>query len=190
MNWFKNRKTITKLMVGFGFLALLIAFVGYRGITGMSTINDMLDTMYNRDMTGLSAIKEANINLIYVGRAMRAAVLNNHKTELDRIEQHSRNVDKYLAAVASNPDAAENTIVTEKGKAEIAKLKSGLAEYQRHGRGVMSMALEGNDEGAQLLITKIRALADQMDNGMTEIANMKEGLSKKAYEDAAATFQQ
>ena len=33
MNWFKNRKTVTKLMIGFGVLAAMLAFVSLSGIS-------------------------------------------------------------------------------------------------------------------------------------------------------------
>jgi len=58
MAWFKNLKTMAKLMIGFGTLALLMGVVGYQGVTGMGTINDKLATLYQRDMQGLNAIQD------------------------------------------------------------------------------------------------------------------------------------
>ena len=113
MNWFKNRKTVTKLMIGFGLIAAMLAFVAYRGITASNVINTMLNTMYERDLKGLSSIKEANINLIYIGRAFRAAILADDKAE---VERYRGDIDKYITAVNTLFAETEKTIVTDEGK--------------------------------------------------------------------------
>ena len=86
MNWFKNRKAVTKLMLGFGLMALLLAFVAYRGLSSASQINNRLETLYQRDLMGLSAVKEANINLVYIGRSIRAVHQNAHSAALMGID--------------------------------------------------------------------------------------------------------
>ena len=65
----------TKLFGAFLVVCLLGAAVSAIGIRNASTINDAADLMYARDLTGLSEIKEANIGLLYVGRALRNALL-------------------------------------------------------------------------------------------------------------------
>jgi len=188
MNWFKNRKTVTKLMMGFGALALLIAFVGYRGVAGMNTINEALGTMYNRDMAGLSAIKEANINLIYAGRAVRAAVLADDKAE---VELHARNLQKSLTDMTKFLEAAEKTLATEKGKAVFAKLKIAIGEWEPQIRQAVRLAEEiGKDQEAKQVIVKSRASADEVDTLMNEIAEMKESLGKKSYDENMALYQE
>ena len=61
MTWFYNFSTMKKLVCGFLFVSLIMIGVGYTGVTGMSQLNGMLGTLYNRDMKGLSYIKEANL---------------------------------------------------------------------------------------------------------------------------------
>ena len=190
MTWFKNRKTVTKLLLAFGFLALLIGFVGYRGVAGMSAIDDAMGTLYTRDVAGLTAIKEANIDLVSIGRSMRAAVLNDYKTEQARIQQHSRDVDRKLADMDAKLEVTEKTLVTEKGKAEMAKLKAALTEWRTPVGEVLRLATEGKRDAAQQVIVKVRPLADQVETSMGVIAGMKETLSKQAYEESIAMYQQ
>ena len=69
MKWFSNLKVGTKLISAFIVVSLITAVVGYIGIRNMGTINDMADDMYLKELLGISYIKEANINLIYISRA-------------------------------------------------------------------------------------------------------------------------
>lgn len=41
---------------------------GMIGINNMSKINDSADRLYQQELMGLSYVKEANIDLAYVGR--------------------------------------------------------------------------------------------------------------------------
>ena len=52
MKWYKNAKTSTKLMLAFGLLALMLAAVGYEGIGAASSLNGILDTLYERHLLG------------------------------------------------------------------------------------------------------------------------------------------
>jgi hypothetical protein len=62
MTWFKNLKTMTKLMLGFGILALLMSVVGYMGLSGMAEIDQMMSTLYQQDMLGLRDRKSTRLN--------------------------------------------------------------------------------------------------------------------------------
>ena len=186
MNWFRDRKTVTKLMIGFGLIAAMLAFVAYRGITAASGINTMLNTMYERDFKGLSAIKEANINLIYIGRAFRAAVLAGDKAE---VERYRGNIDKYTTAVNTLLAETEATLVTDEGKRKLGEVKAGLAEYFPQVAEIMRLAQAGDEKGARELTLKARAAADRADNAMTEVANVKQKLGEAAYKDSDVVFE-
>lgn len=71
----KNMKVGTRLIAGFLFVSILGAVVGGIGIRNMSVINDKASEMYQKELLGISYVKEANINLIYIGRAIRRASL-------------------------------------------------------------------------------------------------------------------
>ena len=75
MKWFYNLKMLWKLLLSFALVLGLMAFVGYMGVNGMGQINHMLNTLYERDMIGLSEIKEANFDLAVIGRTMRQVAL-------------------------------------------------------------------------------------------------------------------
>ncbi len=185
MNWFRNRKTVTKLMIGFGLVAAMLVFVAYRGITASGGINTALNTMYERDLKGLSSGKEANINLIYIGRAFRTAILAGDKAE---VERQRRDIDKYITTVNTLLAETEKTIVTDEGKRAIAEARAGLAEYYPQVAEIMRVVQAGDEKAARELAVRIRAAGDRADNALTEIANTKQKLSEQAYKDSDVLF--
>jgi len=84
MAWFKNLKTMTKLMLSYGMLALLLGAVGYQGISGMGQIDEMMSKLYSRDMLGLSAIKDVATSVAMVGRQTRGAVISTDMAAMQR----------------------------------------------------------------------------------------------------------
>ena len=56
-------KVGAKLIGGFLIICAIAAFIGVMGISNMSKINNMLNTLYEKHLLGLSHTKEANVNL-------------------------------------------------------------------------------------------------------------------------------
>ncbi len=181
MNWYRNCKTVTKLMIGFGLIAAMLAFVAYRGVTASNAINAMLNTIYERDLKGLSSAKEANINLIYIGRAFRAAMLASDKAQVERLRG---DVDKYITAVNTLLAETEKTIATEEGKRALAETKAGLAEYYPQVTEIMRLVEAGDAKAATALMPKAQAAATRADDAMTAVANVKQKVADQAYKDS------
>ena len=76
MRWFHDLPTATKLLVAFGIMSTLLAGVGYMGLHGMSVLNRMLEETYQTDTLGIKHIKDANLDLLYVNRALQNAILD------------------------------------------------------------------------------------------------------------------
>lgn len=68
---FKDMKVATRLLSGFFVLTFIGALVAGIGIYNMHQLNSAADSLYDQDLLGISHLKEANINLIYIHRAVR-----------------------------------------------------------------------------------------------------------------------
>jgi len=66
---FTQYRLRTRLIAGFLSVILLGAGVAAVCIHGLSRLNEQSQTLYDKELPGISHLKEANINLIYVGRA-------------------------------------------------------------------------------------------------------------------------
>lgn len=97
---FSNMKVGTRLLAGFIFIALMGSAVATIGIFNMASMNRQSENTYANDLLGLSAIKEANINLIYIGRAARGVLLARTPEERAKIgtllDTGRRDMGKYL----------------------------------------------------------------------------------------------
>ena len=58
MNWFLNRQTMTKLIIGFSALSVLMAAMGFVAISGMTTMSESTETLYEKHLKGLHAVDE------------------------------------------------------------------------------------------------------------------------------------
>ena len=117
---FKNMKVGTRLIAGFLFVSLLGAIVAGIGIANMGTISDKADRMYANELLGISYIKEANINLIYAGRARGNFLLSTTDEERER---NRTSIKKYLAGVKRNLESAKPLFVTERAAGTVCRLR-------------------------------------------------------------------
>ncbi len=185
MNWFKDLKTLTKLMLGFGFLALLMLFVGYQGISGMNTLNTMLNTTYERDLMGMAAIKDLNTNIAVIGRESRQAVLD---TDMASMESDNQKLEAAFTAVDDQLARAEKTFTTDEGKAAVRKLKELLPEYRTIVKDVVRLTMANDNKGAATTLAKARLVAEQVARTAADGSAIKDRLAKQAYDDSDVLY--
>src|ERR1700689_2439169 len=87
MQWFKDLRTATKLMLGFGLMALLMATVGYLGIRGMTGIQTDLVNLHDHDALGIMHLGQANVALVMTAREIRAMLLASDPSEMASLRQ-------------------------------------------------------------------------------------------------------
>jgi methyl-accepting chemotaxis protein len=185
MRWFKNLKTMTKLMLGFALVGLIMAGVGYMGVSSLARVNGMLETLYGRDMLGLSAVKEAQIELFTIGRDMRQSLLVAEKGERERL---GHEIEKTDVLLRENLKTYEKTLATAEGKAKFVELEKTYAEYLGVVKDVMKFSIAGDDKAAKERLaaggSTVRKVVEQM-NGLAVI---KENLGKKVYGESADLY--
>lgn len=76
-----NYKTSTKLITAFSLVALIAAAVGGFAILNMKRINDADAQLYERELIGLSLVKEANVARITAVVALRDVILAANENE-------------------------------------------------------------------------------------------------------------
>src|SRR5579884_220399 len=87
MEWFKNRRTATKLMLSFGLLALLMGTLGLLGLRGMSAIEGALADLHQNHALGVMHLERANTHLTATGRAIRRLQTAENADQLEQSRQ-------------------------------------------------------------------------------------------------------
>ncbi len=185
MQWFRNLRTMAKLMLGFVLVGALTGGVGYVGISNMSKINDMLATLYERDMTGLKAIEEANVHLVEVERTVRGLILETDRGAMERQVQQIQQFDKELRESLAT---YQKTIVSAEAKEKFAEIDRSYTELMREYQDILKAALANDDKAATEKIFKTRELAGKVDETMAFLANNKAKRAKQTYEESSAIY--
>ena len=187
---FNRMKVGTRLIAGFLALTLLGAIVAAIGIFNMSRINEANDRLYDRELLGISYVKEANINLIYVGRALRNVLLAS--TDKDR-QAAIASVETARTQLKANIDKARPLFVTENGKRMFAELDQHIRSYETHiteaTRLALADSLQQGRSSVDYLFTTMAPVANEVDNRLTEITRQKEQVAHAAAKDATVLYE-
>jgi methyl-accepting chemotaxis protein len=187
MKWFKNLQTKAKLMLGFGFLSLLMGVVGYQGLSGMSTINDKLARLYQRDMRGLSAIQDVATTVAMIGRQTRGAVID---TDTAAIQKEKDKVEALFLRLDAAMAITEQTFITERGKALVTELKPAVPEYRSICTDTIRLSLANDKKAAVEVLSKAAPVGDRINNLVQEATDLKQTFGREAFEESAKTYQQ
>jgi methyl-accepting chemotaxis protein len=184
MGWFYNMGMMKKLLSGFLLVSAIMAAVGYVGVTGMSNINGMLGTLYERDMLGLSAIKEANINLMFIARDMRNSII---ETDPAAIQKATENANKTAEDLKANLAKYEKTLATDAGKAEFAKLNEALPAYLALVKDVQTLAAADKKDQAVEQLHQRGAVVAEIVKVLGNLAEMKEKVGEQTFASSSET---
>jgi methyl-accepting chemotaxis protein len=187
---FANMKIGMKLIGGFILVAAFSIVVGAVGITNAGKINEAADNMYGRELMGLSYIKEANINLIYVGRARANALLAT--SEAERTKQVDT-AGKAMTTMKEYMEKARPLFVSERGKQLFATYSKQVEDYTRASGAVFQLAtsrdLQKRDETLSQALSTVGTLASSLDDLMTELTEQKEARAKQASEETTVLYE-
>ncbi|MBF0460448.1 MAG: MCP four helix bundle domain-containing protein [Magnetococcales bacterium] len=184
MQWLKDMRIGTKLIMAFLIISTLMIGVGWVGIVNMGAIDAADDRMYDLELLGLNAIQEVNGNMIYMTREERSILTAPTQEARDR--QLSGNTE-HMGALQKQLTEAKARFVTEKGKALLAQLDTALAEWQPLHEAVLNQAknepLPQTRPAVELSFGQAYDKAEVIDKLLDELTSMKAERAKKASDD-------
>jgi len=187
---FKQMKVGTRLIAGFLTLAILGAVVAAIGIYNMSQMNARTDRLYTRELLGISYVKEANINLVYIGRAVRSVLLASNEKDRDAA---IASITRTRGDLHANLDKARGLFFSEQGKRSFAELDRGVQEYETLVEEVTRRAqadgLQQERAAVDYLLLTVAPKANELDTRMTDLTRIKERNAEEAAQDASALYE-
>ncbi len=127
MQWFKQLRVATKLIVGFLIVSVIGMAMGLLGVVNMGRMTEWTSRIYNADLQALKAVQDANINLLYASRAqialLSASTMGERATEKTLIEKSFGVVDERIKQ-------ARSSFQTEQGQALIKQFDTMLPAYR------------------------------------------------------------
>jgi methyl-accepting chemotaxis protein len=182
-------KVGTRLIAGFLSLAVLGAIVALIGIFNMSRMNDNANDLYQRELLGVSYVKEANINLVYIGRAVRnmllAASEKDRQAAATKVAESRTRMKDYL-------DKARPLFYTEDGKRMFGELDARLREYEvllaEVGKRAQAEPLQESRATVDYVFTTFAPTADWIDDRLTALTVVKERNAHDAAAEAGELY--
>jgi methyl-accepting chemotaxis protein len=185
-----NRMTVgARLLAGFLTITFLGAVVAAIGINSMSRMNADAERLYTRELLGIAHTKEANIQLIDIGRSLRDLMLasdaQQQKAAMERIESLSR-------ALYASLDKARPLYFSEHGKRSFAAVDQGVREYETAARQAIKMLLEGDATDRQAVLEYLRDTvtprSNEADKRLSALIEIKENNARLVAAEATATY--
>jgi methyl-accepting chemotaxis protein len=186
---FNQMKVSTRLIAGFLSLAVLGAVVALIGIFNMSRMNDSADDLYRKELLGISYVKEANINLIYIGRALRNVLLaasdKDRQAAVSTIEASRTRLKDYL-------DKSRPLFYSEKGKKMFAELDERMREYDalvsEASKRALADPLQENRATVDYVFNTFAPKANWIDDRLTALTVVKEQNAQAAATESAQLY--
>jgi methyl-accepting chemotaxis protein len=187
---FKKMTVGTKLISGFLTLAIIGAIVACIGIYDMGRIDDKANDMYNQELMGLSYIKEANINLIYIGREQGNVLLARTK---DEREKNTANMKKYLADANDYLEKAKPLFYAQESKALFTQYENASKLYEqelwRATKLIDDEKLAEHSDELSIALREARRHTDTLDDLLSSLAEQKEISAKQMSEHTTELYE-
>ncbi|MEQ9727546.1 methyl-accepting chemotaxis protein [Pseudomonas sp. WHRI 8822A] len=184
-----NFKIGTRLIVAFIMVAGISAVVGLVGLSNTSTMNDLADKMYARELMGLSKIKDANINLIYIGRARANYVIAPTQQDRDRIRSE---INHYSETARVLMDDARKMFSSDRAMELFRESDAVWKDYQESMaqtlRAAAAQDLYAGDPELQRHMTETRAHGDKIGEIFAELSKIKEANASQANDETTALY--
>jgi len=187
---FKQMKVGTRLIAGFLALALLGSAVAAVGIFNMSQMNERTHALYEKELLGLSYVKQANVNLIDVGRTLRSVMLassdKDRRAALSKLDAENRHLSENL-------DKARPLFWTPTGLSLFKELDADVREYQSRVAQALKLveadALQDSRPSVDYLFTMVAPQSAVTDKRMATLAESKQANATSVVEQATAAYE-
>jgi PAS domain S-box-containing protein len=179
-------KLSTKLLIGFSVGLLIAILIGVNAIQSLNKMSEQAQALYEKELLGISHLKEANINLIYMGRSLRQMILasdaEGRGKALAMINKANVTLQKELAE-------ARKTIFREENKKLLLKFDAEFDQYRRNVNRATTM-LEKEDFNKSEAVAYISSpefinVGNEADNTLTAMTKVKEEGARKTAQSLA-----
>jgi two-component system sensor histidine kinase/response regulator len=141
MGVLEKLKLPIKLLIGFSGGLLIAILIGANAIRSLNEMSEQAQTIYEKELLGISHLKEANINLIYMGRNMRQMML---APDAAGREKARAAIDKAGVALKMELGEARKRVWREEVRILLVTFDAQFEQYRRNvDRAIALLEKEG-----------------------------------------------
>ncbi|MFZ4437090.1 MAG: PAS domain S-box protein [Syntrophales bacterium] len=129
MGVLEKLKLPIKLLIGFSGGLLIAILIGVNAIQSLNKMSEQAQAIYEKELLGISHLKEANINLVYMGRSLRQMML---APDAAGREKARAVIDKASVTLKMELGEARKRIWREEVKKLLVTFDSQFEQYRRN----------------------------------------------------------
>ena len=186
---FSGMRIGARLTGAFLLVAVIGGAIGAFGVWGLSRINEMNDRLYDTELRGISDLKEANINLIYAGRARNAYL--GASTDQERLALRKQfddaveNMDVLREKAAANfYEEQTKHLLAQFGETEQVWKREAAAFFD----AAKSQPMTQTDPRVAEAEKRVIASSQKLDDLMTNLAISKEKAAERSVAEGTALY--
>ncbi|WP_313700260.1 methyl-accepting chemotaxis protein [Achromobacter sp.] len=186
---FSGMRIGARLTGAFLLVAVIGGAIGAFGVWGLARINDMNDRLYDTELRGISDLKEANINLIYAGRARNAYL--GASTDQERLalrkqfDDAVKNMDVLREKAASKfYEEQTKRLLVQFGETEQVWKRDAAAFFE----AARSEPMTQTDPRVAEAEKRVIASSQKLDDLMTNLAISKEKVAERSVAEGTALY--
>jgi signal transduction histidine kinase/CheY-like chemotaxis protein len=190
LNALGRRRLGTKLLLGFIGVLLIALALGVQSLANLRAMRDEAQRIYEKELLGILHLKNVNIALIHIGRALRRVVL---APDAETREKAQQEIAVARATIRRALGDARKATFREENARRLDSFEDHLAKYARAvDRALALLEAEGYraTEPATFIsspaFTRDANLAEEL---ITDITRRKEAGAKDSAEHAARLYE-
>ena len=186
---FSGLRIGARLSGAFLLVAVIGGAIGAFGVWGLSRINELNDRLYDTELRGISDMKEANINLIYAGRARNGYLAASSDQDRQALKKQFDDAVKNMDALREK--AAVN-FHAEEGKRLLAQFAETEQVWKRESAAffaaAQSQSLTQTDPRVAEIEKRVIVSSQKLDDLMTDLAVSKEKVAAQSVQEGTDLY--
>jgi len=186
---FSGLRIGARLSGAFLLVAVIGGAIGAFGVWGLSRINELNDRLYDTELRGISDMKEANINLIYAGRARNGYLAASSDQDRQALKKQFDDAVKNMDALREK--AAAN-FHAEEGKRLLAQFAETEQVWKRESAAffaaAQSQSLTQADPRVAEIEKRVIVSSQKLDDLMTDLSVSKEKVAAQSVQEGTDLY--
>jgi len=191
INYMGRLQINTRLLLGFGFVMVIALLIGGLSLYDTAQLNKAIQQLYEKDLLGISHIKEASNNLIVIRNSLRPGLSvdpAHHETEKRRIDQARATLSRELEEGRKRTFREDNIKL-------LAEFDAFCAQYLRYVDQVITLLGAGNadsrSQATQIMLSvDFIAVNAKADEKLDKVTRNMENIALQSAIQAASMYQQ
>jgi methyl-accepting chemotaxis protein len=171
MKWFKNLNAVPKIMAAFGGVLFFLLPIGYLAITQISQLSELNSQIFNRDVGGIDAIKQAEVDQALMSRTLAMAALS--QGNLAGVALAEQDFQSLMIDLRSSLDSAYSRSIRANLRDQLQLATSMIPNGERISQEVFARAKAGDSAATAASLKSAWLAADQLRELLHQASVMK-----------------